>query len=195
MICHKSDSNSIDLCVKSLNDNKVVIIPTDTVYGFSALVLNESYENLNSKKIKKIKGREEGKSFIQLISSPEEIEKYSDAKIPSDLLKYWPGPLTIICEDKRYSTSNCVITTAFRCPGDKWLRDIIFQLKAPIYSTSVNRSGKPILEKENEIIREFENEVDLIVLNGDTKDQLPSTIVKINNDYTYEVIRQGAIKL
>ena len=83
MICHKSDDNSIKVCSEYLLNEKIVIIPTDTVYGFSAIV-NDSVscdmptgsESVSTdKKIRDIKGRSEKKPFIQLIAKPEDIYK------------------------------------------------------------------------------------------------------------------------
>ena len=72
-----------------------MIIPTDTVYGFSGIV--DSSEHFNTDAIiRKIKGREEYKPFIQLIAAPEDIVKYTDDVVPKKLLDCWPGPLTII---------------------------------------------------------------------------------------------------
>ena len=184
MKCLKSDFDSIKKCADSLKNAQVVIIPTDTVYGFSAIVDDESK---TKEKIQKIKGRGDEKPFIQLISSPEDIKKYTDDEIPSSLLDYWPGPLTIIVNDKRINS-----TTAFRCPADEWLRKIIKECNAPIYSTSVNRSGNPILETENEILAEFNDEVDLFVLDGDKINALPSTIVSVC-DGNFKIIRQGCL--
>lgn len=190
MICHKCDKDSIKKCVSILKQGKIVIIPTDTVYGFSGIV----DKKLNSDdKIRSIKGRSEDKPFIQLISTPKEILKYSDEKIPEEILKYWPGPLTIIVKDKRLEGKK-TDTTAFRCPGDEWLRSVIKECDAPVYSTSVNRSGCPILDIEEDIVNEFSSEVDLIVLDGDRKNSLPSTIVKIQNEEIV-VLRKGAIEL
>lgn len=188
MICRKSDKNSVKLCVDSLLKGNVVILPTDTVYGFSAIV-DEKY-NCDAK-IRKIKGREESKPFIQLISRPKDVFLYTDDKIPRKILKYWPGPLTIIVNNKNKS---CQSTTAFRCPGDKWLRKIIKKCGYPLYSTSLNRSGQKILDSENQIIEEFSNEADVIVLDGEKKEALPSTIIKIIDD-KIEVIRKGAVEI
>ena len=55
-----------------------------------------------------------------------------------------------------------------------------------MYSTSVNRSGSPVLENESEIVKEFEDEVDLIVLDGNKNNALPSTIVSFNNALKYK---------
>ena len=188
MICRKSDDNSIKLCSEYLLNEKVVIIPTDTVYGFSAIV-NENTD----KKIREIKGRSEKKPFIQLISSPSDIYKYTDCKIPQKIFELWPGPLTVIVPDVRLKDKENN-TTAFRCPGDEWLRKIIAQCNLPVYSTSVNRSGFPVLDTEDDIINEFSADADLIVLDGDKKNALPSTIIKIEND-DFVVLRQGSLKV
>ena len=56
------------------------------------------------------------------------------------MFKKWPGALTIIVNDIRGGT------TAFRCPSDLWLLEILKNVEYPLYSTSVNKSGCPILE-------------------------------------------------
>ena len=188
MILSKSDNSSVQKCLSFLKEGKIVIIPTDTVYGFSGIVLPGKALDTDAK-IKAIKGRSETKPFIQLIARPEDLKKYTDDTIPETLLSYWPGPLTIIVNNKLTKT-----TTAFRCPGGKWLRDILKELDCPIYSTSVNRSGFPVLDSESEIIKEFEKDVDLIVSDGDKKNALPSTIVSIS-DGKIKILRQGAVKL
>ena len=38
MKCLKSDENSCVLCAEFLKQEKIVLIPTDTVYGFSGIV-------------------------------------------------------------------------------------------------------------------------------------------------------------
>lgn len=191
MICHKSDTNSKDLVVQNLKENRVVIIPTDTVYGFSAaVVFDKNGKSLNFEKICNLKGRDENKPFIQLISTPSEIQNITNQKIPSNLLKFWPGPLTIIVKNKNNENS----TIAVRCPGDQWLRNVIKDCGFPLYSTSVNLSGCPILETEEEILKTFSDKVNLIVLDGDKKNGVPSTIVKIDGE-SFSVLRQGSIKL
>ena len=80
-----------------------------------------------------------------------------------------------------------------RCPGDAWLRDVIEAVGKPIYSTSVNRSGKAVLSNIEEILREFTDDVSLIVDDGDKTNALPSTIVKFDGNMT--VIRQGAVRI
>ena len=204
VIC-KGDAASAATTAEVLKAGGVVIIPTDTVYGFSGIVKKDSrvkpendierpvslsgltrQSHSTDERIRTIKGRSETKPMIQLIACPEDLIKYSGDDLPANLLQKWPGALTIIVNDKRGGT------TAFRCPGDEWLRSVIALCGGPIYSTSVNRSGKPVLDEEDAIIKEFGSEVDLIVKDGDKKGAKPSTIVSIT-DGEIKIIRQGDV--
>lgn len=194
---NKLDKDSVILTAKSLKNGGIAILPTDTVYGFSGIVDLKSNENQfkTDCQIRTIKGRSETKPLIQLISKPSDIYLYTDDKIPESLLQKWPGALTIIVNCKKNSPlTDEVATIAFRCPGDKWIRDVIEQTDAPIYSTSVNRSGMPVIDEINKIDNEFNQEVDLIIDDGDKKGALPSTIVSISNG-EIKVLRQGSVKI
>ena len=187
MIYNKHDVHSIEMTSSLLKQGKILILPTDTVYGFSGIV-GETDE-----KIRTIKGRSETKPFIQLIAKPSDVLKITDDFIPDSLLSKWPGALTIIVNDK---TDKSIVgkTVALRCPGDEWLRAVIEMTESPIYSTSVNRSGSPVLSKIEEIKAEFEREVDAIVAGGDSTVSIPSTIVRIDGGEIV-VVRKGAIVL
>ena len=199
MILNKSDPTSIKTTADTLKRGGVVIIPTDTVYGFSGIVdLKDSAAHFETDaKIRAIKGRAETKPLIQLIAHPEDLRLYTDDIIPDTLLSKWPGALTIIVHVKEESSlADTAIpesrTIAFRCPGDEWLRKIIAECGAPVFSTSVNRSGQPVLDTTSAITSEFENEVDLIIEDGDKKGALPSTLVTIENGKV-KILRQGSV--
>lgn len=188
MIILRSDSNSVEFVSRVLLEGSVVVLPTDTVYGFSGVVPES--EDV----IRKIKGRDETKPFIQLIAEPEDIYRYTDEVLPDQLLALWPGALTVIVPlKKRLITGESEVTTvAFRCPGDGWLRQIIKAVGKPIYSTSVNRSGQPVLSSVLEIDKEFGGEVKLIVDGGSTENALPSTLVKFEKGKCI-ILRQGEV--
>lgn len=196
MTIQKKDSNSIQLAAKYLKEGKILILPTDTVYGFSGIVDNQS--NFKSdERIRQIKGRSENKPLIQLIANPEDIYLFTNDKIPQKLLEKWPGSLTIIVhtkEDAPLSSHAKLPTIAFRCPGDEWIRKIIKECECPIYSTSVNRSGQKVLDTAQEIEKEFSKEVDLIISDGDKKGALPSTLVSLDGQ-EIKVLRQGSVKI
>lgn len=193
MICRKCDEESVLIAADYIRRGKVVVLPTDTVYGFSGIVDGRHYSYHTYEKICTIKKRDEGKHFIQLIAKPEDIKKYTRDVIPDSLLEKWPGPLSIIVHT--FAEDGNFETTAFRCPGDEWLRKVISLCGAPIYSTSVNRSGSPVLDNIQQIKAEFGKEVELIVDDGDKKGGIPSTIVAIEENGEVKVVREGSIKI
>lgn len=188
MIIKKTDADSIKITAECLKNKKIVIVPTDTVYGFSGIVPE------TESKIRQIKGRAETKPFIQLIAEPSDVYKYTDCVIPKRIYNLWPDSITVIVEVKPEFRINGQSTVAFRCPKDEWLRKVIKEAEFPLFSTSVNKSGCPILDKESEIEQIFGIEADLIVLDGDKINSVPSTIVKIDGE-TVTVIRQGTVKV
>jgi len=152
-----------------------------------------------SKKAKEKVAVAETKPLIQLIAKPEDILLYTNDKLPDSLLSKWPGALTIIVHIKENSPlAETAIpesrTVAFRCPGDEWLRKVIAECGAPVFSTSVNRSGQPVLDTTDAITTEFQNEVDLIIEDGDKKGALPSTLVALENGEV-KILRQGSVEI
>lgn len=182
MVIRKSDSGSAETAARFIAEKKLVIIPTDTIYGFSGIVPD------SAPRIIEAKGRDEGKPFIQLIASPQDLSRHTADRIHPGLLAFWPGPVTVIVRNISGGT------TAFRCPGDAWLRKVIELSGAPIYSTSVNRSGQAALKTIAEIRREFGNVADLIVDDGDHPDGLASTLIDATGS-EYRVIREGAVSV
>lgn len=191
MICRKSDKESCMIAADYIRRGKVVILPTDTVYGFSGIVDGRHYSYHTDKKIAEIKGREENKKFIQLISKPEDIKKYTRDVIPEKIYSLWPGPLTIIV----HVLDSCgnFDTVAFRCPQDEWLRNVISVCGAPIYSTSVNLSGEACMNNVSQIKNIFGSKIDLIVDDGDKTGGVPSTVVKIEEDGKISILRKGSL--
>ena len=164
-----------------LKKEQIVIIPTDTIYGFSGLI------GKTAEAIAHIKGREENKPFIALLAEPADIYHYTNIAIPEHLLTLWPAPLTLIVPLKGVGQG----TQAFRCPADQWLRSVVSAAGAAVYSTSVNRSGTPPLTDIEAICREFEDSVSLVV-DGGNLEGLPSTLVDLTSGVP-RVLRQGSV--
>ena len=193
MICRKSDAESVQIAADYLRRGQVVVLPTDTVYGFSGMVDGRHYSFHTDAKIRAIKGRGEEKPFIQLIAEPADLKKYTRDLVPDAVLAKWPGALTVVVHT--FLQDGDVTTTAFRCPNDDWLRRVIGLCGAPIFSTSVNRSGMPVLDNVQDIKNEFGSEVALIVDDGSKRGNVPSTIVRIEMDGSVTLVRQGAVTL
>jgi len=177
MIIKKDDPSSLRIAVKTLKNNGIAIIPCDTIYGIAGIA------PFTENRIRLCKGRDE-KPFIRLISSPERIEYYSDISPDQRILTLWPGPLTLILPGRTGRTY------AVRVPDDPFILELLENLQADIFSTSVNISGRPPLWKIEQIKKEFSHKVDLIIDDGDLKEGRPSTILDITL-FPYRILRQG----
>ena len=83
-------NEEINKIIDVLSKGEIAILPTDTVYGFSGIVdLPGNLAFNTDDKIRKIKGRDEKKPLIQLISKPEEVYLFTDIKIPEKSLKFF----------------------------------------------------------------------------------------------------------
>lgn len=195
MTLPKSDAESARRAADTLLQGKIAVLPTDTIYGFSALAILDGKKSNLDKCIDKIKKSADSKPLIELIAAPNDLFRYTDQKIPADLLKKWPGALTLLVRNNAcYSALTGREATAFRCPGDEWLRSVISLCASPIYSTSVNFSGSEPLRSDADILREFGGSISLFVTDAPKPAGLPSTLVSLL-DGPAKIIRQGAVKL
>ncbi len=181
MIIPINDPYAASACIDVLRRGEIVIVPCDTIYGILGAVPE------TEQRIRMIKGREEKKPFLQLILT-EWITGLAADPVPDELLSLWPGPLTLVV---RHTGGG---TIAYRSPEDEFLRALLTGVGRPLYSTSVNRSGSEPMNDPDEIIREFIEDVPLIVDGGQLKERLPSTILDITRK-PWTVLRQGACRV
>jgi L-threonylcarbamoyladenylate synthase len=178
-----------------LQQGKILIHPTENLYGFGAIITAED----SIRKISKIKKRKEKQGFIVLIGDLSQmnllVNEISD--IEKKLIdEYWPGPLTIVFNAKKKYWQSPICynkTIAVRLVGNEITREIINKVGTPIISTSINISGEKDALKTKNIIKKFESQIDGIVIDKiHTFTNKPSTIVKVVNR-KIEVLREGAI--
>lgn len=171
--------------VSTLNNSGVVILPTDTVYGLAVRLDDEVSLN----KIYKIKGRDKGKKLAMLVNSAEMLKDYVviDDCVLKKLSSVFPGPLTIVCKDKKKRGN----TIAVRMINNELINEVVKNLGKPILITSANKSGdKPISDLE-ELISAFEGQVDIIIAGNKLKGS-PSTILDITSE-EFKILREGKI--
>lgn len=176
MILSKTNPQTIRIITSSMLEGKASVIPCDTIYGLCALYIEGENILIN------LKGRDASKHFLILATAKQADILCSD--IPEEVKKLWPCPLTTILKLKTGGTIGV------RVPDDPFLQELLETLGKPIYSTSVNMSGKPSLTDFNSICREFSEKVDIIVQGPETQGTTASTIVDVTSK-PYKVLRQG----
>ena len=169
------------------------IYPTDTIYGVGGNPFNKTAVD----KINKLKSRTEKKQFILLINNVETLLNYVELedKLHLDFLnKIWPAPVSVILKlNNKTSRKLNGKTAAFRIPGNIFCKDLLNQLKAPLISTSVNKSNQKPLNNLSKIKDEFESEVKAIFYTKSKLSSAASTLIKLTGKNPV-LLREGRIK-
>jgi L-threonylcarbamoyladenylate synthase len=177
--------------VEMLKNGAVGLLPSDTIYGLSAVALNkEAVERIHE-----LKDRDYNKPLIVLIASMEQLNSLGLNKEQAEQAQnYWPGPLSVIFKSSDIpewlQLGNASL--AVRMPDKDELRDLI-AITGPIVSTSANLQGEKPAESVEEAKKYFNDYLDFYVDVGELNGQ-SSTLVKIENSQL-KVVRQGVYKL
>jgi L-threonylcarbamoyladenylate synthase len=172
-----------------LQQGGVVVLPTDTLPGFSAAASSQAALT----RIRNMKGSPADKEFVLLAASVEMVESYVrdfGCTTKAVLEAAWPAPLTVVLPAGRRCAGWAAGTVAVRVPSFSWLSALIEELEEAIVSTSVNRSGGAPLTNIAQIEREFGGEVDLIVVSNTEHGARASTLVDLTGDVA-RVLRRG----
>ena len=184
---------SIKLAHEFFLKGSIFIYPTDTIYGFGGNPFNEDV----IKKISKVKGKENWRRYIFLISDIEALKNYAEIKSEKYLdflLSIWPNPVSVILKlNKHYQEILKMETCAFRIPNHRFCIKLLNELKMPLISTSVNRTGNEPMNDPSLIIQEFSDEVDAIFYSHPKSFVEASTLIDLSSEEP-KYIREGKIK-
>ena len=190
MIFEKKD---IDLALEALNAGKVILYPTDTVWGLGCDATNErAVEHIYT-----IKKRSDSKSMLVLLENVNFLERYMDEvpEIAYDLIEISDKPLTIIYPSARNLAKNLIAvdgSIGIRISGELFTQKLLQQFRKPIVSTSANISGEPspcIFADISEYVR-LQSDYIVSYRQDDTQPASPSSIIKLGVGGQIEIIRQ-----
>ena len=181
------DIDKLKFVANEIRNGKIVVFPTETVYGIGTNGLNE----ISVKKLYDIRKRPINKPISLLVSDISMAEKYT--KSISDIeykimSAFFPGPLTIVLR-KDAMVPN--ITTAnsdfvgIRIPEGNIARKLVSYSGVPIAAPSANIAGHPSGTNDT---------VDYFIDSGNSKLGQASTVVKVENGVPV-ILREGNISL
>ncbi len=183
------DPQALTESIKILSNGGIIVYPTDTLYGFGVDATNEAAIN----RLNQIKGRIGPISVmapnIEIAVSWMDIEDNQVDLVPF----YLGGPKTFIAKANQNTVSQLIMgdgnTIGIRIPDNSFCNAVSAKFAKPITSTSVNRTNSAPLNDPKSIIKEFGNEIDLMVDAGTLPEKKGSTIYRLNTDNSVDILR------
>jgi L-threonylcarbamoyladenylate synthase len=177
----------------------VIAFRTDTFYGLGA----DPFNAAAIARIRELKGREDNKPILLLVSDQEEVErviaKCSQA-FASAAAAFWPGPLTIIGVAVARLPAEITAgtgTVGVRLPADENVRTLVRECGGVLTATSANPSGREPARSAQEVAEYFpggsSRGLDLILDGGEVTVTEPSTVLDATTSPP-RVVREGAIR-
>lgn len=189
-------TNQIPKAVEILNNNGIVAIPTETVYGLAGNIYSETA----IKSIFETKQRPFYNPLIVHISSLQKLNEVA-INIPDTAYKlanaFWPGPLTLVLQ--KHPNIPLLVTggkntVAVRIPNHPITLDLLNQIDYPLAAPSANLFGQLSPTCASHVLESFDKNCPLILDGGVCESGVESTIIGFENDLPV-VYRFGAIAI
>lgn len=190
--------------VDALKSGKLLVLPTETVYGLAARASDQSAV----RRLIELKGRQENHPMALAISGVRALDDF----VPelSDLAsrlarRCWPGPVSLVLDAKQrgstfYDLPDSVqiaiskgSSVSFRVPNHAFTLAVLKELGEPVVLTSANRSGFTEANSFDEIVAQLGDGLDMIVDDGPLPNPQPSTVLWVDGE-KFSVLRTGTIR-
>jgi L-threonylcarbamoyladenylate synthase len=171
----------------------LIAFRTDTFYGLGA----DPFNSLAIGKIRLLKGREEAKPILLLISDESEIDRFIQQAGFFKLVarKHWPAPLTLIGVSRPEVPSALTASTeslGVRLPDYDNVRALVRACGGALTATSANVSGQPPARTAKEVENYFPAGIDLIIDGGEVTATEASTVLDVSSSEP-RLVREGAV--
>lgn len=177
-----------------LQNNGLVAIPTETVYGLAG----NAYNELAIKKIYELKKRPYYNPLIVHIKSASNLLEIAN-EIPACAFKlaekFWPGPLTMVLNKQKHISDTITAgkkTVAVRVPNHPVTLALLELLEFPLCAPSANPFGSISPTCASHVFDYFGNEVDAILDGGQCEKGIESTIIGFEQNQPI-LYRHGSI--
>jgi L-threonylcarbamoyladenylate synthase len=189
-------SNDIYKAAQFLNNEEIVAIPTETVYGLAANIYSEKA----IRSIFDLKNRPLTNPLIVHIGSLNQLSKLTE-NVP-DLAfklieKFWPGPLTLVLK-KTAAVPNTITggknTVAIRMPNHPQTLKLLNILSFPLAAPSANPFGSISPTMASHVDHYFKEKLPMVLEGGMCQKGIESTIIGFENEFPV-LYRLGSITI
>lgn len=178
---------------KTLNEDKLIVFPTETVYGIAGNALKLEVID----KLFQAKKRDYSKPFSLMVSDIDKIKDiaYVDKEEEKVINSFMPGPITLILKKKdcisNLATAN-KNTVGVRIPNHVISLSILKTIDYPLATSSANISGQSNNSNIEDIINDLKDYVDIFIKGDISNNLIASTVVELTNDKV-NILRKGII--
>ncbi len=192
-----SGPECIARAVQLLREGEVVGLPTETVYGLGA-------DALQPEAVAKIFEAKERPYFDPLIvhlPSVDWLERLTDVPASSRALvgrlmeAFWPGPLTLVLPRRPLVpdlVTSGLDSVAIRMSAHPVFQAVATAFGGPLAAPSANRFGRISPTCAEDVRKELDGRIPLIVDGGPTEHGIESTIVAVEGT-ALRILRSGPI--
>jgi len=187
--------DSPEIAAEALKTGRLVMLPTETVYGLAADASNPQAVA----RIFEAKGRPRFNPLIAHVANALDAEAVAvfDDRARALAEAFWPGPLTIVapvrdrkrvCDLARAGLDS----VAVRVPGHPRARAVIAAFGGAVVAPSANRSGRPSPTTFDDAMEETGQSVGAAVDGGPCAVGVESTVVSVL-DGRVTLLRPGSV--
>ena len=177
-------STNISKAVSILNNDELVAIPTETVYGlagniFSKKAINSIFETKKRPFFNPLIVHIASVNLLPTIVSyiPEKAQRLANA--------FWPGPLTLVLP-KNANIPDLITagknTVAVRVPNHPVTIELLNQLDFPLAAPSANPFGSISPTTAQHVNDYFKNDIKMVLDGGACERGIESTIIGFNGE-------------
>lgn len=189
-------TKNIQLAIEALQNNQLVALPTETVYGLAG----NAYEEKAIKKIFELKKRPLYNPLIVHLHSAKQLEEVAK-DIPEKALilaeKFWPGSLTLVLKKQPHIPDLVTAgkdTVAVRVPQHLMALALLELLDFPLVAPSANPFGSISPTSAQHVDAYFKEQLPVILDGGNCVNGVESTIIGFNGN-TPILYRHGAVSV
>lgn len=188
------NQDAIPHALEILKRGGLVAFPTDTVYGVGSLAFDaKAVESIYAAKDRPVE-----KAIPILIGGSEDMDRVT-SDVPPMAAKlaahFWPGALTLVMpkHPNLPEVVSVMPTVGVRVPAHPVARTLL-SAAGPMAVTSANISGQDSPKTAEEVSRQLNGRILLILDGGETPGGVPSTVVNCLGTEPV-ILREGPISL
>ena len=191
---YKPNLANLKKAKKNIENNNVIGMPTETVYGLAG----NAYSDKSVRKIFKLKKRPTFNPLIIHFKNLKDVKNDAILNVAFTKLykTFCPGPITFILKKKRKSNVSNIATAkkntiAIRIPKHKVARSLLKILSVPLAAPSANIASKISPTSAKDVVDEFGDKIKFILNGGQCQIGLESTIIDLTGKPA--ILRPGSI--